>query len=89
MEKINLVWLKRDLRTEDHEPFFLSEKSHLPYLIVFFFEPSLLAYPDSSLRHLQFQYHSIIKMNTKLSKFGHKVQVFYGEALDIFQKLTM
>ena len=88
MEKINLVWLKRDLRTEDHEPFFLSEKSPLPYLIVFFFEPSLLAYPDSSLRHLQFQYHSIIKMNTKLSKFGHKIQVFYGEALDVFQKLT-
>ena len=88
MEKINLVWLKRDLRTEDHEPFFLSEKYHLPYLIVYFFEPSLLAYPDSSLRHLQFQYHSILKMNLKLSKFGHKVHVFYGESLDIFQKLT-
>ena len=27
-------------------------------------------------------------MNVKLSKFGHKVQVFYGETLDIFQKLT-
>ena len=80
--------MKRDLRTEDHEPFFLAEKSPLPYLIVFFFEPSLLTYPDTSLRHLQFQYHSILKMNVKLSKFGHKVQVFYGEALDIFQKLT-
>ena len=88
MEKINLVWLKRDLRTEDHEPFFLAEKSPFSYLIVYLFEPSLLIYPDSSLRHLQFQYHSILKMNLKLSKFGHKVNVLYGEALDIFQKLT-
>ena len=43
-KSINIVWLKRDLRTQDHEPLLLAEQSTLPYLIVYFFEPSLIQY---------------------------------------------
>ena len=35
---------------------------------IFLFEPHLINYPDTSMRHLQFQYHGIQKMNGKLSK---------------------
>ena len=87
-KKINVVWLKRDLRTEDHEPLYLAERESLPYLIFFLFEPSLLLQADTSLRHLQFQYHSILKINSRLSKYGHKFHVLYGEAIDVFQKIS-
>jgi len=64
-QQINLVWLKRDLRSQDHLPLHLAEESGLPYLIIFVFEPLMMDYPDTSLRHLQFQYQSLLQLNKK------------------------
>jgi len=74
---INLVWLKRDLRTNDHEPLSLAERSALPYLTFFLFEPSMISHPDTGLRHLQFQYHSLREMQTALLPFGKSPRIFY------------
>jgi len=86
-EKINIVWLKRDLRTQDHEPLHLAEQSKLPYIIIYLFEPTLIEYPDTSLRHLRFCYHSIKTINSKLNKVGREIEIFYGEAIDVFRYL--
>ncbi|MBL6876412.1 MAG: deoxyribodipyrimidine photo-lyase, partial [Chitinophagales bacterium] len=59
-KKINVVWLKRDLRTSDHEALFEAEKSKLDYIIVYLFEPKQMAHPDYSPRHQHFIYHSIL-----------------------------
>ena len=85
--KINIVWLKRDLRTQDHLPLQKAEQEDLPYLILFLFEPSLINYPDTSDRHLQFCYHSVKVMNESLSKTNQKVTECYGEATDVFSFL--
>ncbi len=86
-QDINVVWLKRDLRTQDHAPLYEAEKDELPYLIVYLFEPNLINYPDTSERHLQFIYHSILSMNKDLSAYNRQVVVFYGNALEVFQFL--
>ena len=67
MEPINIVWLKRDLRTQDHAPLQAAEDAGIPYLIIYLFEPTLLKHPDTHERHLQFIYHSIEEMNTSLN----------------------
>ena len=87
MEPTNLVWLKRDLRTQDHAPLQAAEKAGIPYRIIYVFEPSILEHPDSALRHQQFIYHSIHHINQTLSSYGRGVEVFYGKALDVFQFL--
>jgi len=69
-KKINIVWLKRDLRTQDHEPLYLAEKAGIPYILLFLYEPSIITYPDTSTRHLQFCYHSIQKMNEQLQLYA-------------------
>ena len=79
-KRINLVWIKRDIRTQDHAALEAAEQSRIPYLIIYLFEPSLLAYPDSSLRHHQFIYHSLIDANKKLKAFHRSIQIFYVEA---------
>jgi len=79
---INIVWLKRDLRTRDHAPLFHAEQAGIPYLMLFLFEPSLYNHPDTSLRHLQFQYHSIQSINQTLHP--KQVVICHGEALDVF-----
>ena len=85
---INLVWLKRDLRTQDHAPLQAAEQGGLPYLIIYLFEPSIIQYPDTSERHLQFQYHSIQAMNCKLVIYNRCVSIFYAEAIEAFQEIV-
>lgn len=68
-------------------PLFLAEQSTLPYLIIFIFEPSAISYPDTSIRHLQFQFHSILNLNIKLKPFNRKVEIFYTEAINSFKNI--
>ena len=86
-QSINIVWLKRDLRTQDHEALHAAEQGRLPYLIVFIFEPIIISHPDCSLRHLQFQYHSLKELNTFFSKFDKEVCIFHEEATVVFNHL--
>lgn len=88
MEPTNIVWLKRDLRTQDHAPLMAAEKAGIPYLIVYLFEPSVIAHLDSALRHQQFTYHSILGLNHTLQAYHRRVEVLYGEALEVFLFLT-
>jgi deoxyribodipyrimidine photo-lyase len=81
---INIVWLKRDLRTQDHVPLYYAEQAGLPYIILFLFEPNLYNHPDTSLRHLQFQYRSILSINKTLQTYQKSVVVCHGNAEEIF-----
>ena len=87
-EAINIVWLKRDLRLQDHEPLYRAEQDGIPYFIIYLFEPSVIYYPDTSLRHLQFVYHAIKSLNKRLKNYNRTIEVFYGEAIDVFTFLT-
>ena len=86
-EVINIVWLKRDIRSQDHEPLLNAEQAGIPYRIIYLFEPSLIEYPDTSPRHLQFVYHSILALNRTLAPFNRNVNMFYGEAINVFEYL--
>lgn len=86
--KINIVWLKRDLRTQDHEALYEAEKAHEDYLIIYIIEPSALKHPDSALRHHQFCYHAIADMNQTLLNYNRKIQLFYDEAVNVFSRLS-
>lgn len=84
---INIVWLKRDLRLQDHEPLHLAEQAGIPYIIIYVFEPNIIKYPDTSTRHLQFIYHSIQSINKTLKAYNRKVDLFYENALEVFKYL--
>ena len=84
---MNIVWLKRDLRLNDHCPLYNAEHSDEQYIIIYIFEPSLIKYPDTSLRHLQFIYQSLKDMNNSLKKFNRKVEIIENEALTVFEDI--
>tara|TARA_Y100000768_G_scaffold153609_1_gene114804 strand:- start:2956 stop:4419 length:1464 start_codon:yes stop_codon:yes gene_type:complete len=87
-KKLNIVWLKRDLRTQDHLPFFEAEKSEYEYICIYIYDSLLISNPDTSLRHLQFIYHSILDINDKLKKYKRKVLVYKAKSLDVFKQLN-
>jgi deoxyribodipyrimidine photo-lyase len=66
-KNINIVWFKRDLRFVDHEPLYLAQQKDIPILLLYFFEPSVMSYDDSDVRHWRFIYESIKEMQTKLN----------------------
>ncbi len=84
---INIVWLKRDLRLQDHEPLLKAEEAGIPYRIIYLFEPSIIAHPDTSLRHLQFIHHSILSLQQTLEPKNRCIDLFYGEATEVFSFL--
>ena len=88
LEKINIVWLKRDFRTQDHECFQTAESSKYPYLVITLFEPSMKERRDTSLRHWQFIYHSIQQMNKVMKNTMIDVQILHCEATEAFHYLT-
>ena len=69
MEKkaINIVWFKRDYRIIDNEALYSAHQSEIPLLFICFFEPSVMSYADSDVRHWRFIYQSIDDLNQKLN----------------------
>ena len=84
-KKINIVWLKRDLRLQDHIALYHAESSQMDYVIIYIFDPIIINYGDLSLIHHQFVYESICKMNLELKKFNRQVLIFYGSSIDVFK----
>jgi deoxyribodipyrimidine photo-lyase len=96
---LNLVWLKRDLRTADHEPLALAQAALLhtdtsagradeavDYRIVYLFEPSLEGRPDASARHRRFVDASLDAMDRTLAPHGRRVDRMEGEAVEVFAR---
>jgi deoxyribodipyrimidine photo-lyase len=85
---INIVWFKRDLRFVDHEPLFMAHQDNLPILLVNFFEPSVMSYDDSDVRHWRFIYESLNYLQSKLSTISAEIYVFHNEVENVFEKLV-
>ena len=86
-QPVNIVWLKRDLRLTDHAPLYMAENDSLPYIILYIFDPDIISYPDTSIRHLQFQFHSLLSMNTALQQYSGKISMCYGKSHEVFETL--
>ena len=82
---IAVVWLKRDLRLQDHEPLLLAQNTGLPVLFLYCLEPSLYADAHYRPRHWQFVYQSLQSMQARLPA-GTMIGVF-SEVLPILQRL--
>ena len=85
--EIGIVWFKRDLRLTDHAPLDAAEQSGLPLLYLWILEPSEWAAPENSLRHWQFQWHSIQQINQILEQVDRKITTVHANALDVFTTL--
>ena len=88
-KNLNIVWLKRDLRSFDHCPLFQAEQLVQDYIIIYLFEPNQMNHLDYSLRHQQFIYQSIKAMNKILKTHNREVHIFHANADTVFEYLTL
>ncbi len=85
--KINIVWLKRDIRTQDHLPLYMANNHKAPYLVVYIFDDDLIKRPDTSDRHLQFIYHSLLNFKQTTQNFDVETVICQGKTIDVFKSL--
>jgi deoxyribodipyrimidine photo-lyase len=84
-KEINVVWLKRDLRLNDHACLAAAEMMQVPYLLLYCFEPDFLSAPDCADRHLDFIRVSLLEMQKKLMPFNRPLYIVNYNALEAFE----
>ncbi|GAL12063.1 cryptochrome [Vibrio astriarenae] len=87
MQKVNIVWFKRDLRVEDHEPLNAAVSSRYPTLLLYLFEAILLDNPHYSTLHWRFIYQSLEDLNKRLHALDTSICMMQGETVDCFEYL--
>lgn len=87
-QAINIVWFKRDLRLFDQPAIAQAQKTGLPTLLFYCFEPILLEDSHYAERHFRFIEQSLNDLNQRLAKIDVKILIVKGNALEIFQQLT-
>ncbi len=85
--KIHLVWLKRDLRLDDHRSIF-EACSNGPTVVLYVFEPQLWAMPEMDRSHFDFIVESLQELSRRLCKIGGRLAVRVGELPEVFIDLT-
>lgn len=72
-EHISVVWLKRDLRLQDHEAIYHALNSNKRVLLLYVFENLLMDDPHYSKRHWDFIKQSLVDLNERLKPYNTKI----------------
>jgi deoxyribodipyrimidine photo-lyase len=78
---VNIVWLKRDLRSTDHAPLTLAAAAG-PVLPLYIVEPELWQQPDTSRRHWHFIHDSLAELQQSMP-----LTIRIGEATEVLEQL--
>ena len=87
MQSINVLWFKRDLRLSDHRPLQLAIEDGKPLLLIYIFEPSLIAAPEYDIRHWRFVWESLEDLNFYLKKHKTSIYIFHDEVLNVLNQI--
>lgn len=75
------------MRFTDHEPLMRAQQQELPVLLLYCFEPSVMAYADSDQRHWRFVYESLTEMQQKLQDLNANLYTFHSEVMPVLESL--
>ena len=86
MPKSQLVWLKRDLRIEDHAPLFAAAQRG-PCIVLYMYETEVIQNDDYAARHLRFINQSLEALSKALAHIGGQLVTRIGEAVSILKDI--
>ena len=81
-------WFRRDLRLDDNAGLYHALKSGLPVLPIFIFDKDILCrLRDKDDARVTFIYHTVVKLDKELHKYGSSLFVLYDEPGNAWSKL--
>ncbi|MEO9022071.1 MAG: deoxyribodipyrimidine photo-lyase [Ginsengibacter sp.] len=88
-QKINICWLRRDLRLFDNTALYHALTSPFPVLLIFIFDTNILDHLDNnSDRRVAFIHETLLEINGTIMEFGSSVMVFHDTPLSAFAKIA-
>ncbi len=87
-KELHLIWLKRDIRLQDHAPLTAAIESGEPVLLLYCFEPSLMRAPESDERHWRFVWQALVDLDEQLEPYQAQVLVAHREVLPVLGELA-
>lgn len=82
-----LVWLKKDLRIQDHRPLFESTQSCQRVIALYVYEEEWFRSYEFHPSHLQFLNESLLELQKKLLTFNIQLVVKFGDCLEVFHAI--
>ena len=86
MEKINILWFKKDLRIIDNEALYEASKKYI-ILPLYIIDKDLWSQESYSKRQWLFCKESLLDLNFELNKIGLKLIIKTGNVQDIFKEI--
>ena len=80
-----VVWFKRDLRVEDHQP--LVEASSGPVICLYIYEAEVVHAPDHHGCHLAYVNRALELLDNQLRLLGARLVTRHGNAVDVLDRL--
>ena len=87
MEKINILWFKKDLRIHDNEALFEASKN-FKLLPIYIIENDLWSQNSYSDRQWQFCKESLIDLNQELKSLGQQLVIRTGDVIEAFKEIS-
>ena len=92
---LRVIWLKRDLRLRDHAPLAEAMRMGGPHLLLYCFEPTDLAHPTTSGRHVAFVQQGLADMDVQLHAWSAEGSIrpgvvttpLHADATEVFRHL--
>ena len=89
MKNRSIVWLRRDLRIEDHFAFRHADDINSEVLPIFIFDKNILSrFTNKEDRRISMIVDRLIFLNKQLEKYRTKIQIFYGDSIEIIKSLV-
>ena len=83
---MHVVWLKRDLRIQDHGPLFTASLTE-QVMVVYIFEPNRMVQPDYGANHHAFIIDSVLELQQDLAGLNIQLVYFVGEVIEVLEEL--
>jgi deoxyribodipyrimidine photo-lyase len=84
-----LVWLRRDLRDDDHAALYHALKRHTKVYVAFVFDTDILdQLPDKQDRRVEFIWESVRELKQSLQAHGSDLMVLHGRAQEAIPALA-
>jgi len=85
---VQVVWFKRDLRVCDHASLTAAVDTGAPVLPLYIVEPSLVAHPHTSPRHIELVLDGLNDLRESLAALGAPLVVRVGEVVEVLEELS-
>lgn len=88
MPRVNIVWLKRDLRLNDHAPLQKAMVAGLPVVLLYILDNSVVGEKHYAHRHWQFVRDCLVSIGKALKAHNQLLTVVQGDSISIFEEIN-